>query len=46
MENFTISDALKQGPPQLNMANNFETMAQVLSQPNQFMARGKLEKLL
>ena len=40
-ENFTISDALKQPPPQLHLANNLQAMAQVLSQPNQFMNKGK-----
>ena len=40
-ENFTVSDALKQPPPQLHLANNLQAMAQVLSQPNQFMNKGK-----
>ena len=45
-ENFTVSDALKKGPPQFDSANkdyynNLQAMSQVLSRPNQFMARGK-----
>ena len=36
-ENFTISDALEVLPP----GNNFQAMAQILSQPNQFMAKGE-----
>ena len=40
-ENFTISDALKQAPPQFHLANNLQAMAEMLSQPNQFMAKGK-----
>ena len=46
VENFTVSDALKKGPPQFDSANkdyynNLQAMSQVLSRPNQFMARGK-----
>ena len=44
VENFTVSDALKQPPPQILLANNLQNMAQVLSQPNQFFKRANKGK--
>lgn len=41
VENFTISDALIQPPPQMSIVNNLQNMAEIISQPNQFMAKGK-----
>ena len=41
-ENFTVSDALKKfDSANKDYYNNLQAMSQVLSRPNQFMARGK-----